>query len=110
MKMNGYYQLEKNHLNQYLDILNKSESYQDDEGICIDIAYKDADFTLVFLAPIELPDKKDISALIETLIELDSFIANRENAKKHYLEERCVIFPRLHRHPEKRVHAALANS
>jgi hypothetical protein len=40
MKMNGFYQLEHSHLNQYLDILGKSEPYQDDEGLCIDIAYK----------------------------------------------------------------------
>lgn len=87
--MNGFYLLNKYDIQSYLNVLANTEPYQNEEGLCIDIEYKDADFTLVFLKPMELPGEGELASLIKALIELDLFIASRDRAKEQYLKDKC---------------------
>lgn len=91
--INNIYTLKEKDPPNFLSLFSEKLGYMDDGDLCFDLEEGDCEFTLIFENKSELneTDKKLLSSLLENIIELDLYVANRMRPHKDYEFELSYI-------------------
>lgn len=91
--INNIHTLQEKNSPNFLDVFKEEEIYIDDSDLCIDLEKDDCEFTVIFenKASLTEEDKTLLFRLLERVMELDYFVANRMSPYKDYEFELSYI-------------------
>lgn len=91
--INNIHTLQEKNLLDFLDVFNEEEIYFDNGDFCVDLEKDNFGFTVIFEKKTSLTgeDKTLLFSLLEKVVDLDYFVANRMNPYRDYEFELSYI-------------------
>ncbi len=84
--INNIHTLKEKHASNFLDFFKEEEIYIDDSDLCVDLEKGECEFTVIFenKASLNNDDRALLHSLLEKIVELDFFVANRMSPYEDY--------------------------